>query len=465
MFFQRSALLGRYREESDFGRYMSRHLRDIRLAIMRWRNRRPAPEEESPTVPTASLEESSERASWLVPVVSGLARYRPVVLLAAAGVTAAAFVFALKLDPDLDVKDFFDSKSDFVVSLDKLDEHVAERGGEPGIVYVKGDLADPDSVAAMQRFVDGLSANQYVGRKADGEVNIRELNVLSILRRVTASDYARERVLAATGVEIGDADGDGTPDSREQIKAVYDYAVLEGVPIDETALVYRAGEVRTVLFHVAEGGEDDVTTMKIGIPGSREQSNIKAAWEAIARDLQVLAGSGAIARAGLTGSPFLREGQLNATTSTIKRSLPIAVAASLVLLLVAMRSLRYAVVTVIPVGLVVAWLLALMHLIGFSLNFVTATIGAISIGVGIDYSIHMTERFREELRKAADRTQALRRATAGTGMALFASAASSIVGFAIMGFAPMPVISTFGILTAIMIFLALVASLYLGFGV
>ena len=82
-----------------------------------------------------------------------------------------------------------------------------------------------------------------------------------------------------------------------------------------------------------------------------------------------------------------------------------------------------------------------------------------SIGVGIDYSIHMTARFREELRRSNSREEALRRATSGTGTALLASAGSSIVGFAIMGFAPMPVLSTYGILTALMIFLALSAAL------
>ena len=165
-----------------------------------------------------------------------------------------------------------------------------------------------------------------------------------------------------------------------------------------------------------------------------------------------------ITRVGVTGSPFIREGQLGATTSSLQKSLPIAAAAALVLLLT-MRSLRYAVVTIIPVGLVVAWLYALMYLIGFNLNLVTATIGAISIGVGIDYSIHMTERFREELRRAATKMQALRQAAKGTGVVLVASAGSSIVGFTILGFAPMPMFSSFGFLTAIMIFLALVASL------
>jgi predicted RND superfamily exporter protein len=108
---------------------------------------------------------------------------------------------------------------------------------------------------------------------------------------------------------------------------------------------------------------------------------------------------------------------------------------------------------------VVAWLYGLMYLTGFALNYVTATIGAVSIGVGIDYSIHMTERFREEMHRAPNKVQALRQATNGTGMALLASAASSIAGFTIMGFAPMPMFSSYGILTALMIFLALSASL------
>jgi predicted RND superfamily exporter protein len=95
---------------------------------------------------------------------------------------------------------------------------------------------------------------------------------------------------------------------------------------------------------------------------------------------------------------------------------------------------------------------------GFALNYVTATIGAVSLGVGIDYSIHMTERFREEMRRAPNKIQALRQAADGTGVALLASAVSSIVGFVIMGFAPMPMFSSYGILTALMIFLALAAS-------
>ena len=124
-----------------------------------------------------------------------------------------------------------------------------------------------------------------------------------------------------------------------------------------------------------------------------------------------------------------------------------------------MRSLRYGVVTIIPIGLVVAWLYAFMYAFDFGLNFVTATIAAVSIGVGVDYAIHMTQRYREELRRSADSLKALRQAAQGTGVALLASAATSVLGFAIMGFAPMPMFSSYGILTAAMIFMAAAASL------
>ena len=50
-------------------------------------------------------------------------------------------------------------------------------------------------------------------------------------------------------------------------------------------------------------------------------------------------------------------------------------------------------------------------------------------------------------------------AAAGTGVALAGSAASSVIGFGVLSFAPMPMFSTYGILTSTMIFMAAGASL------
>jgi predicted RND superfamily exporter protein len=83
----------------------------------------------------------------------------------------------------------------------------------------------------------------------------------------------------------------------------------------------------------------------------------------------------------------------------------------------------------------------------------------VSIGIGIDFAIHYTMRFREEFEVDGDRMEAVRRASKGTGVALLASAASSVIGFGILAFGPMPLFASYGLLTAVMIALAAAATL------
>ena len=403
-----------------------------------------------------------KKESWtqaaLTTTVVGLARRRAITLPLAAFITIIAISFALKLEATFDVRDFFDSSSDFVVSLDKLDEHVGKTAGEPALVYIKGDLTEPQSLEATQQMLERMRDNTYLARNTDGELNIG-LSVFTFLNRMVNSEYAVAQVEEITGVAIVDSDEDGVPDKKAQIKAAYDYMVVRGVPLDESTLAYDPVRVRETLFHDLSGAEEDATILEFGIPGSREQSIVTAAREAIEKDMKTLSETASISDSGLTGSPFTREAGLKATTQSLSVSLPIAVVLCFLVILLFLRSLRYALVTIVPIGLVVAWLYAFMYVAGFALNYVTAVIAAVSIGVGIDYSTHMTQRFREEMARAEDRLQAMRQAAKGTGMALLGSAASSVVGFAIMGLAPMPMFSAFGFITATMIFLAAAAAL------
>ncbi|MCK4969386.1 MAG: MMPL family transporter, partial [Thermoplasmata archaeon] len=81
-----------------------------------------------------------------------------------------------------------------------------------------------------------------------------------------------------------------------------------------------------------------------------------------------------------------------------------------------------------------------------------------SIGVGVDYAIHVTHRFREEYEKHKQYEKAMTMTLASTGNALAFSAGSTFVGFLIIGFSPMTMFSKFGYLTAIMIGMAFVAA-------
>ena len=390
-----------------------------------------------------------------------MARHRWAVLPIAAVLTAAATLLAFQLEPNLDVKDFFDSESDLVIGLDKLDQHTAAAlSGEPAVIYIRGDLTTPESLAAIRDLLDRLSENSRLGQAEDGQVSLYARTLFQLLSRVTENPYARSQVLAKSRVDITDENGDQIPDSPGQVQAAFDYMVRHGVPLNESTMVYDSIQVRETLhYDPSQSGEQEIILV-VGVLGSRQQANIGSARQALEQDLDPMRQVPSISFVGLTGSPFTREATLQATTRALNVSLPVAVAACLILLAFWMRSVTLAVVTIIPIGLVVSWLYAFMYVAGYSLNFVTATIAAVSIGVGIDYSIHMPQRFREELGRGHGAEEALRAAASGTGVALAGSAGSSVIGFAVMAFAPMPLFSAYGVITAAMIFMAAAAALF-----
>ncbi len=389
-------------------------------------------------------------------LVSAAAAHSKIILMAVALLTVISVFFALKLEPIFDVKDFFDSGSEMVIGLDKLDEHVGDTGGERGVVYVIGDLMEPSAIMSISHFIESLRDIDYIAETPSGSVTAG-LNIVNVSRLITASPFTISAIKAETGISVSDIDRNGIPDSREQIDAALSFAVERGVVGAGGNQFLTPEQVRQAIYLSDEG--EHITVIWFQIPGTRDQEIVTATERSIQPKLAELQDHGSISKVGLTGSPFTRKAQLSASTRTLYTSLPIALVAAIILLTATMRSIRYAAVTVIPIVLVVAWLYGIMYVSGFALNFVTAMIGAISIGIGIDYSIHMTERFREELRRTNNSMDAIKLTANGAGVALVASAASSIVGFAILGFAPMPMFAAYGQLTAVMIFLALIASL------
>ena len=118
-----------------------------------------------------------------------------------------------------------------------------------------------------------------------------------------------------------------------------------------------------------------------------------------------------------------------------------------------------AIMTTAPIFLVIIWLYAMIEIAGYGLNMVTVSIAAISLGVGIDYVIHIIERYKEEREKGMDVEPALKIVGGASGLALFGSAASDIAGFAVINQSDMGFFSTFGLFCSIMIGLSLIASM------
>jgi len=393
-------------------------------------------------------------------IVIGIARKRAVVLPVILVISILAGYFAFQLEAELDAKEFFSPESDFVVSLDKLDQHLGEKGGEPAIFYIKGDLTDPEAISAIKTFIGNMEDNTHVARdEDDGTANVNDV-LFEFMEAIFTYNYTEHAMESANpGLDITDSNNDSIPDTAEQLEAVYHYMHDIGVPINATTLLYEPSQIREQLTIKTEDGTTEYATLIwVGVPDTRQQKTVEDSEKEFNEDMKAL-DVPSITFYGMTGSGYQRVASLSAVTYSLNLSIIVAVVLCFSVLVIILRSFKYALVTVIPEILVAAWLYAFMFIAGYHLNIVTATIASISIGVGIDYSVHVTARFRQELAKIGDKNKAMERAARFSGAALLGSAASTMFGFAIIGFAPMPMFSSFGILTAIMILMAFVAAL------
>lgn len=407
------------------------------------------------SVPIA--EAASSLAAPLGKVMARLAGFRFVVLPVALAISAAAGVLAARVPAEFDVNDFFAADTDFVVGLDQIDAHVGDRGGEPALLYIEGDFIDPEALSSLQSRLSELEALESpVLSRSNGETFV-EAPLFEVFEAALESPVMSDLVAGQTGVALTDNDEDGIPDSTEQIVALFDVSSQMGVPLDESRLLLTPDDIRTAVSF--QDGENDRTTFELGLVDSRNQASVAAARETLEPIAELISDDFDGSFVQVTGGPFVREASLDATNRALQTSLPIAVVLCFLIAAASLRSIRYGLASIVPILMVVAWLYAFMEIAGYSINLVTATIAAVSVGIGIDFAIHLIARYREELQRYGQRTTAVEVAGQGTGVALVASAISSSVGFGILALAPMPLFAAYGLLTALMILMALVATL------
>ncbi|MFP4001077.1 MAG: MMPL family transporter, partial [Thermoplasmata archaeon] len=108
-------------------------------------------------------------------------------------------------------------------------------------------------------------------------------------------------------------------------------------------------------------------------------------------------------------------------------------------------------ITTAPVALVTLWIIGTMYLMDVPLNVMTVSITALTVGMGIDYSIHITHRFTEEKAEEDNLYDAMHDTVQNTGAALFGSAATTIGAFAILSTSKILPLAQFGYITALAI--------------
>ncbi len=164
----------------------------------------------------------------------------------------------------------------------------------------------------------------------------------------------------------------------------------------------------------------------------------------------------------LTGLLVLYNNMLQSLFKSQILTLGVVMAGIALMLCVLFRSVSLAIIGIIPNILAASIILGIMGLFNIPLDMMTITIAAITIGIAVDNSIHYIYRFREELPKHENNYLAtMHYCHANIGKAVFYTATTIIVGFSILIFSNFIPTIYFGLLTALAMFIALLAALTL----
>jgi predicted RND superfamily exporter protein len=113
------------------------------------------------------------------------------------------------------------------------------------------------------------------------------------------------------------------------------------------------------------------------------------------------------------------------------------------------RSTLVGFISVVPIILAVLVNFAIIGYLNIGLDSFIAMIASITIGLGVDYSIHFTSRFRRELFQLKDSLKALKRTFSTTGVAIIINSFSVGLGFMVLMLGPCQHVRMFGRLTTL----------------
>jgi len=160
----------------------------------------------------------------------------------------------------------------------------------------------------------------------------------------------------------------------------------------------------------------------------------------------------------LTGQDAIIVSVNNKLTDEQIRSMVLALILVLAALILIFGSSAYGALTMIPVVFVLMWEPGFLVALDISLSLVTISIAAIMIGIGIDYGVHITHRFREEMSNGCSKVEAIKTSIERTGLSLVEAALTTIAGIAAIYFVNTPALNEFVTVIILMTALSCIAA-------
>lgn len=247
----------------------------------------------------------------------------------------------------------------------------------------------------------------------------------------------------------------------DEIKKFND--VFEGNQIMEKIRDYL--RIDKVIFDkVAENGLVDKDFSKTIIVVSFPAGKSIKELEQLVNSINAIASSANIPYNGcvsqLVGQDVVSVQINNKLMSSQTQSMITALLLVLVCLILGFNSSSIGFIAMIPVLFVLMWEPGFLVTLNIPLSVVNVTIASIMIGTGIDYSIQVTNRFREEITKGLSKIDAIRTTIETTGWSLVGAATTTGVALLATFVVNIPSLYQFSTIVILLISSSFIASMF-----
>jgi uncharacterized protein len=389
-----------------------------------------------------------------------------IVFIIALIISGASIFGAMGLETEFDLTDFLDDEMEIMEVRDNLDSSYESAGWK--LVYV---LMEPDSSMSeidsdlillneMRGLHNDLANNHDVVGGGGSDARPSYEGPYKVLYDAVDNDvlFGEEYGLVITGGDL-----------RRGVASQFDLgAALQNLSEnDSIADVFTGDSWSDRIANTVHLDGDKIIHIRIEV---RVDASTSSETSKVVKWFEDELGStddngkmrselSGVAQIYVTGDLVALQNVLDGLNSSQLSSTAISFIVSFIVLLILTRRAVPALVVLTPVVLATLWVVGSMVILSLKWNVLTVMVTALSLGIGIDYAIHMWRRFEAERSRRDDVWEALEETISTTGVALVLSAGTTALGFLVLLFSPMPVVQQFGLVTALTVTFSLILSI------
>ncbi len=160
----------------------------------------------------------------------------------------------------------------------------------------------------------------------------------------------------------------------------------------------------------------------------------------------------------ISGSPVEDQVMMELAAETMQTTSAISFALIIIILILLFASIKYGLIPLLTILLGTVWTYGVLYLIGFEITPMTSGALAMIMGIGIDFGIQVTKRFRYEL-QWHEREEAMVNTLSNVFYPLVITTVAAVTGFLCLSLGELPMMKDMGKLLAMGVTCSMIAAI------